>query len=123
MKAMRGRLVSPRKRGARLYVASVTSREATQEFGGWRSPSEVERVYSEARAEKASPEIRAALGRPSDRLDTEQFLTVGGRSHFARGRRSRAGPLYVFLPAVRSFCTCFGSVGARVSGASKLKFL
>ena len=70
---MPGRLVSPRKGGAGLYVASGISREATQELGGWRSSEVMGKVRSKARSEEVLPELRAGLKRASDRLDMERF--------------------------------------------------
>ena len=69
-----GRLVSPRKGGARLYVASGMSREAAQEMEGWRLPEVKGNVYDKARCEDVAPEVRVALKRASGRVDTERFV-------------------------------------------------
>ena len=55
------RSLSPRKGGARLYVANGMAREATQELGGWKSPSVTEGVYAKAHPKEVAPEMRAAL--------------------------------------------------------------
>ena len=53
-KVMDGRLVSPRNRGAKLYVFSGTSREATQELGGWSSPKVMGKFHRNASGVKGS---------------------------------------------------------------------
>ena len=72
-KVMNGRLVSPRKGGARLYVSSWTSRRATRELGGWRSSGVMEKVFQGAQSEEAGPRMRVALKRVSDRLLNDRF--------------------------------------------------
>ena len=50
-----GRSVSPEKGGARLYVTSGMSHEATQELGGWKSLGVMKKVYNKARSEDVAP--------------------------------------------------------------------
>ena len=61
-----GRLASPRKGGAGLYVAGGMSRDATQELGWWRSPELLEKGEAS--------EMSVALKRASRPLAFERFV-------------------------------------------------
>ena len=67
--------MSPRKGGARFYVVNGMAREATQELGGWRSPTVMEGVYVRARSEKAAPEMCEAADKACKGLEVERFVT------------------------------------------------
>ena len=67
---MSGRVVSPRKDGARLYLTS----EAAQELGRWRSSGATGKVYRKAHSEKVAPEMRVASKRASDRLEVDRYV-------------------------------------------------
>ena len=73
-KCFSGRLLSPRKGGARFYVVNGMPRETTQSLGGWRSPAVMENVYIRARSEEAAPEIRAAVDKARRGLEVELFV-------------------------------------------------
>ena len=66
--------MSPRKGGARFYVANGMPREAPQELGGWRSSAVMEEVYVRARSEEAVPEAREAATRACRSLEVERFV-------------------------------------------------
>ena len=74
-----GRSVSPRKGGARFYVANGMAREATQELGGWETPAVMEGVYPKVRSEEVVSEMRAAAAKACAGLEVERFVQDLGR--------------------------------------------
>ena len=87
-KNVRGGLVwLPRKGGTRMYIMGGMSREATEEPGGWKTPSVLESVYIRAESEEMAPEMRGAIGRACALLAVEAFtkdldreVSLGGSS-------------------------------------------
>ena len=71
--------------GAKLYVTSVVSREATQELGRWMSSEVMGKVYSVARADEVAPEMRVVAKRASDCLNVGKFLEdLDDAGHYCR---------------------------------------
>ena len=79
-KVMNGRLVPPRKGGARLHRTSGMSHEATQEMGGWRLWEVMAKVYPKARPGEVATKMWAALKSASDGPKDDQFAQELGES-------------------------------------------
>ena len=73
-RALEGRSGCPRKSGARVHPTNGTTREATQELGGRKTPGMTGRVYSKARSETVAPMMRGALGRVCPILGVGEFV-------------------------------------------------
>ena len=63
--ALNGRLdglaAYPRNWGARSYITSDMPREATQDFGCWKTPEVMGEIYSNVQTEELVAEVRAVL--------------------------------------------------------------
>ena len=57
-----------------MLIMNGMPREATQEFGGVKSPAVVEEVCAEVRLEEVVPEMRAASSRTSSQFRVEESL-------------------------------------------------
>ena len=63
----------PRNWGASSYITSDMPREATQEFGGWKTPEGMGEIYSNVQTEELA-EVRAVLTQFSICSGVEGFL-------------------------------------------------
>ena len=84
------RLASTKEGGVRLYATSEMPREATQELADWGSPDVMGRLFRQSQSEEVVPEMRAASGRASGRLDmgAEEGPTLVDGGEVGRVRRT-----------------------------------
>ena len=75
--------------GTRVYITNGMAREATQELGGWKTPSVIGSAHDRANSKEAALEMRGAIGRT--RANSELAAESGGRSGGVLGGRVRPG--------------------------------